>query len=157
METSLAHKIIGQLKKDPSGGAKEIQATEGNLRAEVSLEDWDRLGCLLRGFDLVNDLDGPWLADPIRIKDQVTYLGEQLEIIESEGAGGRTILRSTPPRMDGDAISFFEMVVDPAKGLSLARYRYDRQQGERKPVPVSLTCETLERLAADLSRLARQP
>jgi hypothetical protein len=51
-------------------------------------------------------------------------------------------------------VSFFEMALDGPEGLSLTRLAYDRVLGQRSPVPVCLTRDTLERLLADLVDLA---
>ena len=156
MEMTLAKRITNQLHRIPSGQAVEIQTVEGNLRIEVKFSDWDRLGYLLNRIDVEHSQGDPLAFDPGRIEDQVTYLGERLEIIETEGNLGRSILRSAPPRIDGEVISFFEMVLDRAKGLSLVRYEYDRHRRERTLVPSHLTRDTLERLLVDLIQLARE-
>jgi hypothetical protein len=53
-------------------------------------------------------------------------------------------------------ISFFEMVLDADKGLSLVRYAYDRGLGERASVPATLTMDCLTRLLDDLIELFRE-
>ena len=156
MEMTLAKRITNQLHRIPAGQAVEIQTVEGNLRIEVKFSDWDRLGCLLTRIDLENSQGYPLAFDSAQIEDQVTYLGERIGIIETERNTGKTILRSVPPRIDGEVISFFEMVLDRCKGLSLVRYEYDRQRRERTPVPSPLTRDTLERLLVDLIQLARE-
>ena len=153
---TLAKRITDQLQKAPSGHPGEIQAAGGEFRVEVKLADCDRLGCLLNSLELENSQGGPLALDPSRIEGQVTYLGERLEVIETEGKTGRTILRSAPPRIDGNTISFFEMVLDPDEGLSMARYEYDRERRERTSVPAPLARETLERLLNDLIELAQR-
>lgn len=157
MKMTLAKRIIDQLRKSPSGHAGEIQAVEGELQVVVKLADWDRLGCMFTRLDLKHGQGDDSMAfDPGRIEGHVTYLGERLKLIETEGKTGRTIMRSAPPRIDGNDVSFFELVLDGAEGLSLARYKYDRQRRERTPVPVALTRDTLERLLTDLSGLVKE-
>jgi hypothetical protein len=153
---TLAKSITDQLQKAPSGHPGEIQAAGGDFRVEVKLADCDRLGCLLKKLELEQCQGGLPALDPSRIEDQVTYLGERLEVIESEGEKGRTILRSAPPRINGDVTSFFEMVLDPADGLSLMRYEFDRHRGERTQVSAPLARDTLERLLNDLIELAEK-
>ncbi len=156
MKMLLSKRITDQLQNVPFRQGGEIQAVEGNLRVEIKLSDWDRLGCLLKRICIARSQGDPLALDPARIEDRITYLGERLDIIERDGVGGRSILRSAPPRIDGEVISFFEMVLDKAKGLSLMRYQYDRRQGERTPVPASLTRDVLERLVADLIGLIEE-
>lgn len=156
MENVSAKRIINQLQNIPSGQAGEFQAFEGNLRIAVKFADRDRLGFLIKRLDVGHSREGPLALDPGRIEDQVTYLGERLQVIETEENRGISILRSAPPRIEGEVISFFEMVLDRAKGLSLVRYEYDRRRRERTSVPLSLTRDTLERLLMDLIGLARE-
>ncbi len=156
MEKVSAKRIINQLQNIPSGEAGVFQAFEGNLRITIKFTDRDRLGFLIKKLDVGHSRDGPLALGPGLIEGQVTYLGERLQVIETEANRGISILRSAPPRIEGEVISFFEMVLDRAKGLSLVRYEYDRRRGERTSVPLSFTRDTLERLLVDLIELARE-
>lgn len=151
----LTKRIKEQLQKAPSDQAVEIGASEEKLRVEVKLADSSRLGCLFNRLHLEYTESGQLAVDPVQIVERITYLGERLEIIETEGKEGMTILRSTPPRADGEVISFYEMVVDESTRLSLVRYKYDPKTEERTPMPAPLTRDTLERLIGDLIELAR--
>lgn len=95
-------------------------------------------------------------TDPFQITRRITYLVEPLEVIESEGIEGKTIIRSNPPRVEGKIITFFELVLEPFRGLSLVRQKYDDGKGERTPIPVPMTRDTLERLICDLIDLSRE-
>lgn len=150
---TLTKRIKDQLQKVPSDQAAEILGFDENLRVKVKLADCGRLGCLLNRLNLEPAEDGQLPLDPVQIEEQVTYLGEGLKVIETEGEDGTTILRSSPPRVDGEVTSFFEMVLDPSRGLSLVRYKYGPKTGERTPVPAPLTRDALERLISDLIEL----
>ena len=153
---TLSQRIIEELRTAPSGQAAEICAFDEKLWVEVELADSGRLGCLLDRLDVQPGGGYHLNIDPVQMTQKITYLEEELEIIEAEGQGGRTILRSAPPRKEDQITSFFEMVLDPAKGLSLVRYRYDPDMGERTPVSAPLTRDTLERLIGDLIQLAQE-
>lgn len=156
MRDEIMKEIYDQLRKIPSGQGGIVRILRAGIRVELQLADWDRLGCLIKRFRL-EPTDGRSLElDPAHIERQVTYLGENLRVIEREEKGGKTILRSTCPRNEGETISFFEMVVDREEGLSLVRYAYDRLHAERTAVPVFLTRETLERLIDDLVGMVRE-
>ena len=126
----------------------------GDLQVRLKLADRDRLGCLLERLEIKHSQGDPLGLDPARIAGKVTYLGEALAVIETEENGKKAILRSAPPRTDGEVICFFEMVLDRSEGLSLVRYAYDRIRGERLTVPAPLTISTLDRLLTDLVELA---
>jgi hypothetical protein len=151
----LTKRISDQIDRAPSDQVVKILAFDEKLRVEVKLADCERLGCLLDRLNLEHTKDGHVLFDPVQIEGKVTYLGERLKVIETEEREGRTILRSSPPRVEGEVISFFEMVLDRFKTLSLVRYQYDPKMGERVPVPAALTRDTLERIISDLIELAQ--
>jgi hypothetical protein len=147
---ALIQDIKDQMASAASGRPAKIQASEGKLRVEMTLEDCDRLGCLFNRLDLEWTPGSKLSIDPARIESRVTYLGEKLQLIETEGEKGKTILRSTPPRVDNEATSFFEMVLNPSRGLSLTRYKFDPKTGRRTSIAAPLARETVERLIKDL-------
>ena len=124
------------------------------LQVRLKLADWDRLGCLLERLEIKHARGDSLGLDPACIAEKVTYLGEALAVIEAEEDGKKTILRSAPPRKDGELVCFFEMVLDRSEGLSMVRYANDRVRGERLTVPAPLTISTLDRLLTDLMALA---
>jgi len=150
-----AEHIISQMRRSLSEPDGEIQATVGGLRVRLKLADWDRLGCLLERLEIKHAQGDSLGLDPVRIEGKVTYLGEALTVIEAERDGKKTILRSAPPRKDGEMVCFFEMVLDRSEGLSLVRYAYNRVQRERLTVPAPLSISTLDRLLTDLIDLAK--
>jgi hypothetical protein len=147
---ALIQDIKDQMASAASGRPTKIQASEGRLRVEMTLEDCDRLGCLFTRLDLQWTPGSKPAIDPARIESVITYLGEKLQVLETEGEKGNTVLRSTPPRVDKEATSFFEMVLNPSRGLSLVRYKFDPKTGRRTSVTAPLTRETVERLVKDL-------
>ena len=153
---SLTKNMMEQLQKAPPDQAVDIRASDEKLRLNLKLADWGRLGCLLDEFDVEHVREGQLKIDPVRISEKISYLGEKLEVIESEKGAGRTILRSSPPRTDGGVISFYEMVLDRATRLTLTRYRYDHETEQRTPMPAPLARETLERLLGDLINMAQE-
>lgn len=152
---SLTKRIHEELQKAPPDQAVAIGASEGKLRVEVKLADSSRLGCLLERLDLEHTAGGQLAVDPVQVVERITYLGERLEIIETEGKEGMTILRSTPPRVDGEVVSFYELLLERSTRLSLARYKHDPRTKTRTPMPAPLARDTLERLVGDLIELAQ--
>lgn len=145
-----AERLISQLKKEPLERSGEIRFTEGDLRVRLTHTDWDRLGCLLECFELQDTRSVRRAIEPVRIAEKITYLGETLKLIEADEGKGRAILRSAPPCAREGGVSFFEVVVDRVRGLSLTRQNFDRQRGERHRIPAPLTRHALERLLIDL-------
>lgn len=152
---NLTKNIMDRLQKAIPDQAADIRASDEKLCLDLKLADWGRLGCLLARLDIEHSREGELRIDPVRVSEKISYLEERLEIIESEGGEGRTVLRSSPPRVDGGVISFFEVVLDRATRLSLVRYKYDEKMEERTPTAASLTRDTLERLLGDLIAMAQ--
>ncbi len=145
--------IRRQLEQAPSGGCEDVQIIERDLQVQLRLADWDRLGCLLERLEVRRIGGLPLRLTPVSIEKRVTYLEEGLRVIETEEARGRVLLRSAPPTMSDGKSMFFEIILDRSKGLSLARYAYDRERGERSPVAAPLSRHTLVRLVDDLLAL----
>ena len=152
---SLTERINEQLQKAPPDQAVEVKASEGKLRVKIKLADSSRLGCLLDSLHLEHTEGGKMGVDPVQVVERITYLGERLEIIETEGNEGMTILRSTPPRVDREVVSFYELVLERTTRLSLVRYKNDPRTKTRTPMPAPLTRDALERLISDLIELAQ--
>jgi hypothetical protein len=147
---ALIQDIKDQMASAGCGTPTKIQASDGKLRVKMTLEDCDRLGCIFNRLDIEWTQGSKLAIDPAQIESRVTYLGEKLRLLETEGEKGETVLRSTPPRVDDGATSFFEIVLNPSRGLSLIRRNFDPKTGERKSVAAPLARETVERLLKDL-------
>jgi hypothetical protein len=147
---ALIQDIMDQMASAASGTPTKIQASDGKLHVEMTLDDCDRLGCLFNRLDLMWTQGRRLAVDPARIESRITYLGEKLQLLETEGEKGITILRSTPPRVDDEATSFFEVVLNPSTGISLARYKFHPKTGQRTSVAAPLARETVERLIKEL-------
>ena len=150
----LQKELNRRLQQIPSDQAAVISVSDSRLGIDLHLAEWNRLGCLLEGLSLKCRGDAQLSLDPTRIAAQVTYLEESLAIIETEIKSGRAILRSSPPRIDGSSISFFEVDLNQHRGLTLRRYNYDRDLGGRFPIAAPLSSATLERVINDLIQLA---
>ena len=149
-ENMRAH--LGQI---PPNQASEVELAEGTIQVRLKLADWDRLGCSLARLEMKPQPGSRLDLDPAQIEEKITYLEERLKVLETEEARGKAVLRSAPPQREGKVLSFFEMALEPTEGLSLVRYAYNREQGERSLVSTALTRIALERLLTDLIHLAK--
>jgi len=150
----LVQELNQRLREVPSDQAVAVRVSDDRVGIELRLSDWNRLGCLLERLTLDRRCRDQLSLDPTKIVGEITYLEESLAIIETEIESDRAVLRSSPPRINGNSTSFFEVDLNRRQGLSLRRYNYDCALGERFPVAAPLSNATLERLISDLSRLA---
>ena len=142
------------IPQGPYDGSLVFEWTVNEMSIKLSLSDLDRLGCLFERAELKPDAGVQMNIDPAVLGQRLSYLGETLAIIEQDMAGGRTVLRSSPPSADDTYTYFFELVLDRNEGLSLARHAYDRIGRERKMIAAPLTTHALGLLIGDLKRLA---
>jgi hypothetical protein len=154
MPMPVVEELNQRLQDIPSDQAAAVRVSDDRVGIDLRLADWNRLGCLLERLTLEPSCGDQLSLDPAEIVAEITYLEEGLAIIETEIESGRAVLRSSPPRIDGNRTHFFEVDLNRWQGLSLQRYNYDRDLGERVPVAAPLTNATLERLISDLARLA---
>ncbi|EAQ77951.1 hypothetical protein [Blastopirellula marina] len=131
----------------------EIQLPNGQLRLkEASVE---AVGVSTSGAEYtpnqqwdVRGAAGQSLAG--KIKDRVTYLLEPLEVIETEAES--VLIRSRQPHQVEGQRSYYEGWAKPA-GFDLKRYAAAPKEA-RKPAPLRLTRDIVERLASDLDSIS---
>lgn len=83
------------------------------------------------------------------LTNRITYLLEPIGPIEVDVDKCVVQLRSTPPAKEGDATSYYELLVQAGGSLSLVRY-CQTEQPPREAIPATLTREVLARLADDM-------
>ncbi len=134
-----------------------ICTQSGEFRYTIRLSDCDRIRCLLDGLEIKPSNAERFAIRPIHawhLQKTLMYLEGGLLVIESGGGDEkRIVLRTATPRMAGTKIAFFEIVVDPAAGITVSQVLYDRVTGVRGKGPAAMPREVLERLANDLSDL----
>jgi hypothetical protein len=82
---------------------------------------------------------------------RVKGLLEPLRLLEVDGVRHAALLRSQEPAQRGDALAYYEVLLQGDGGASVRRYQGTRQGDKRREqVPFSLTHEVLARLADDL-------
>ncbi len=83
------------------------------------------------------------------LTNRITYLLEPIGPIEVDMDKCVVQLRSMPPAKDGDATSYYELLVEAGGCLSLIRYR-QTDQPPREAITATLTREVLARLVDDM-------
>ena len=85
-----------------------------------------------------------------QISEKVTYLQENLRLLEADQEHQVVTLRSMDPDQVKRNIEFFEMKIELSGKTTLERLGYSKETGEREPVDFVVSYETLERLSKDL-------
>ena len=150
------------IKTDIQRELKRIQAVSGRGllqvdddagRIEADLVAVDAIGCSFQTLALSTEkLAGADLDQLKSISEtltaKLTYLLEPIGVVEADIDRCAIQLRSSPPRKDEDATSYYELLVRRGGDISLSRY--SKKAGQlRQIVPANVTREVLERLAED--------
>ena len=85
-----------------------------------------------------------------RLAARLTYLMEPLVVLEADAVAGAVELRSQSPTGRDGRRSYYRIRLDRRGTLRLDRLAYDEASRDRRPVPMQLTREVLDRLADDL-------
>ncbi len=124
----------------------------------LAITDVDSLSSQIETLNLTKvEKEGP---DLTRIKSQatqlehrITYLLEDLALIELDSYDCKAQVKSKIPRFEGDSITYYEFLLDKGDALSLVRTRFDKEQGTKTRIPMTFTLEVMERLLNDISTI----
>ncbi len=87
--------------------------------------------------------------------DPLVQLEESIKAVEVDETGRIGIIRSDPPVVEENTISYFEIEVNGKTGrISLARVVQDNESGQDRPGRIVLGYHLLSRLIDDLSASA---
>jgi hypothetical protein len=154
---SLGERAIAALGAGRGGG---VTLEEEGLRVRFRAEAADQVGCAVVGLRVEDLRAGARDADALkawagRVAGRVTYLIEEIAVVETDAAGESALLRSASPDRRGEARAYYEVVLRRSGVLTLTRYRYQNGDRERTEIPCLLTLEVFERLVDDLAETMR--
>ncbi len=153
---------LGQRAIAALGGGRggEVTLEEEGLRVRYRVEAADQVGCAVVGLRVEDLRDAARDADALRawagrVAGRVTYLMEEIAVVEVDAAGESALLRSASPDRRGEARAYYEVVLRRSGVLTLTRYRYQNGDRGRTEIPCLLTLEVFERLVDDLTETMR--
>jgi hypothetical protein len=134
---------------------EELVANDLELTVRCALSSADGIGCGLLSVQIADERPGTFAAsDVVRLADgicgKVTYLLEPLRTIEVDSRAPAALVRSAVPRLRGESLCYYELLVGGDHRTTVQRYSFDKAAHERKPVEILLTKDQLEVLIADL-------
>ncbi len=131
------------------------------ISVKVNLDDWDRLSVSLLHVEVTMTNphameDGEAFIDKCnRLADRIGYLEESLKAVEVDKTDRIGIIRSYPPRVDGDNITYFDIKINGGDGsISLERVVRDIVAGQDRPGKTIIGYHLLSRLIDDFSAAA---
>ncbi|MCS6859852.1 MAG: hypothetical protein NZT92_05985 [Abditibacteriales bacterium] len=150
----LGEKVLSALEgAKPQGAMGCFSVSHDGTQVTLDVADCDRLGLLLNGIRVEWDATlsaAETKASAERIAQRVTYLTEDLAVVEWDEQSANAMLRSTPQEMQGQRSDYFELCLCGGRTLHLCRYRPFADQAGREVIPFHLTTDLLVRLLNDL-------
>jgi hypothetical protein len=127
-----------------------------SFRIEVT--DTDKYSLFLKSLELKISPASRYGLDELTmwakaIVERVTYLRENLQILEEDSRSTRLQLRSVTPKETDSAISFYEVILAGSGTINLVRCQFDKTQKTKSVVSFDLTKAVFEELIKDLTAI----
>ncbi len=144
------------------GQAYVIEERENDVVLRAEIEDYDKYSCRLRSLSINLDGDGaPSESEASErlqkqaeaVSQTIRYLSEDLALIELDATKQAAQLRSSPPQKGPRSAIYYELMLYSGNRALLRRYNQEKGERERRPVAMTLTEETFERLVNDLGEI----
>jgi hypothetical protein len=122
-------------------------------RIEADLVAVDGIGCSFQTLGLSTSKLADASLDELKsisqaLTEKLTYLLEPIGLVEADADRCAVQLRSSPPKKDEEATSYYELMVRRGGDMTLSRY--SKKSGQlRQVIPAHVTREVLARLADD--------
>jgi hypothetical protein len=122
-------------------------------RIEADLVAVDGIGCSFQTLGLSTSKLAYASLDELKsisqaLTEKLTYLLEPIGLVEADADRCAVQLRSSPPKKDEEATSYYELMVRRGGDITLSRY--SKKSGQlRQVIPAHVTREVLARLADD--------
>jgi hypothetical protein len=121
----------------------------------IAADRADSLACLVWELSLSRTVEPPtgltlktWAA---AIAGRASGLSEPLSVYEVDEVRDEAILRSKPPTLKADTLSYFEVRLTGLKGAVIRRFAAVRDTSSRTQVSFAITHEALAKLAGDIA------
>lgn len=141
----------------PAGDGRHSWATafpDQGWSVGIAADRADSLACLVWEMVLTRT------AEPARdltlekwahaIAERIGGLAESLSVYEVDEPRGEAILRSKPPTLKGETLSYFEIRLAGLKSATVRRFSAKPNKTGRTQVSFAITHEALARLAGDI-------
>ena len=84
---------------------------------------------------------------------QITYLMEELILVEETEDFSRVLMRSAKPDKRAEGIYYYELMLEQGEAIRLDRRCYNFETRRRIAVPFTISKEIFERLVADFEEV----
>lgn len=155
MSDTIAKNLADRLRQHTGQGAGTVSAEGDGVTVSVDVEQSERYAVGVRGIAVTPGQPARDVRDTAeQIVERVTAIGDPLQVVECDAAGGQAIVRSAEPETDADGVIYWEADVRQ-DGTALHRYRKDHSQPDREVVTEPLPHGTVGKIAEQLADAVR--
>lgn len=134
------------------GKTKSFSHKLEDLTFRLEVKDFDKFSFMIGTLQVerFRDVDSNALVEQTEfLKKHLTYLLENIETFELDEPNLKALLRSNIPHKDESSLSYFEIIIEGGKKISLERVVFHKEGKQRESVPFHVTTEVLERTIDD--------
>lgn len=142
------------LYKDAQQKSMHLTHEIGEFQFEVRFSEIEKLGLVIENFT-VDHTGVAAEKKPVSelleeqadlLQKSITFLLEDLKLIEMDNKNHKAQLRSYPPYSEDGSKYYYQITLDQGRRIHFQRYEYSRTDKQYKKIPSQLTRETFERL-----------
>lgn len=140
----LEKQLAFEFARKKTGPPYTLTCEHDQVILHLDVEDFDRLGVMLRGMRLVvasasGDSGGfDWLV--ARLENSLTHLNGGLQLIEMENEVEQAILRTAPT--ENDSRSYFELTIKSGTEMMLWHFTVDSKTQKRVRTSANMSMES---------------
>jgi hypothetical protein len=151
---------IGIQKHAKSSEDYVFRCRHEGFNYKIKVSDLDKYSLFLKSLELKISPASKYGLDELTkwakaIVEQITYLRENLHILEQDARSTRVQLRSTAPKETDSAIAFYELILAGNGKITLVRCEFDKIQRTTGTVPFGLTKTVFDELIKDLTAILK--
>jgi len=149
----MGKKIIEELAGAKSPKPLKLTVSDHGVEVHVELEDFDRLGCLLKGVEIFMEesCEDRIEAQSNNIMDKITYLIDRFKVVELDNFNHQVLLRSEKPLTYDNSLLYDEIIIQKGNHLKLHRVCFDVGKREQMEAHSNISLDLLAKLITDLT------
>jgi len=151
---SIFEKLSAWQPYGPGPHSLQIPLPHGTL--DLTAHRADELSCQLNGLRITGGTMEPCTATQlteraVKTAERVTSLLEPLRVYEVDASKSTALLRSSTPTERAGELFYYELTLTGLHSADLKRFKANKSNADRAPVPFVLTHEAVTKVVEDLA------
>lgn len=137
----------------------EFDDSVSGFEFQIKVADFDKYSFLIKDLCIRNGADTTELTwDELKTRaqkltEQITYLPEDLKVVELDEQNSKVQLLSQKPRTTQSSRSYYEVILQKNRTVHLKRFEFDDDKKLREQVSFQITHDILDNLLLDLAKI----